>query len=155
MLPSRLLLMTFILASFLSACGGGSGGEESTSPPDVTPPTPPVASCVNPHSADYPDSYNGKFSIPSPRGELSSHITRGISFKDYSPVLLWSALGQNNQGDCSQDEYVKLMYLQALQAMKASGTQRAWLYNYGRWNSENELWVVEEKDYQIPKKYVD
>ncbi|WP_185817508.1 hypothetical protein [Shewanella atlantica] len=153
MLPSRQLLISFVFISLLSACGGG--GDEPVSPPDVTPPTPPVASCVNPHSADYPDSYNGKFSIPSPRGELSSHITRGISFKDYSPVLLWGALGQSNQGDCSQDEYVKLMYLQALQAMKASGTQRTWLYNYGRWNSENELWVVEENDYQIPKRYVE
>lgn len=156
MLIQNNIISTFILAVFLSACGGGGSSPSSsdTSPPNTTPP-PDTATCTNPHSDDYPDEYLGKFELPSPRSELSSHIVRGISFKDYSPVLIWGALGQENQGNCSQEEYVKLMYLQALQAMKASGTQRAWLYNYGRWNSENELWVVEEKDYQIPKKFVD
>ena len=148
------ILSLFVLTVLLSACGGGvSSSPSSDNSPPNTPPIP--ASCANPHNANYPNEYLGKFEHPSPRSKLSSHIVRGISFKDYSPVLLWGALGQGNQGDCSQDEYVKLMYLHALQAMKDSGTQRAWLYNYGRWNSENTLWVVEEKEYQIPKRYVE
>ena len=144
------------LLTILTACGGGSDSSPSpdTPPPNTTPP-PSAATCSNPHNAEYPIEFLGQFELPTPNNQLSSHIVRGISFKDYSPVLLWGALGQGNQGDCSQDEYVKLMYLEALQAMKASGTQRTWLYNYGRWNTENELWVVDQSEYHIPQKYVD
>jgi len=46
------------------------------------------------------------------------------------------------------------MYLEALQAMKASGAQRVWIYNYGNWNDSQEPWVVNESNYHIPKKYV-
>lgn len=149
------VISTFVLAVFLSACGGGGGSSSSTEtpPPSATPP-PVTATCSNPHNPDYPDEYLGKFELPSPRGELSSHITRGISFKDYAPYLLWSSFSESERGNCSQDEYVKLMYLQALQAMKATGVQRSWLYNYGRWNAENELWVVEESEYNLPNRYV-
>jgi hypothetical protein len=147
-------LSLFIITVFLSACGGGGSSSSSdTSTPSTTPP-PVIATCSNPHNADYPEEYFGKFELPAPRGELSSHITRGISFKDYAPYLLWGGLSESERGNCSQDEYVKLMYLQALQAMKATGVQRSWLYNYGRWNSENELWVVEESEYNLPNRYV-
>lgn len=147
--------LSFFLALLLSACGGGG---DSSSAPEVTPPTftPPVTkTCANPHNGDYPAEYLGQFELPSPRSELSSHITRGISFKDYAPYLLWDGLPESQRGNCSQDEYVKLMYKQALEAMKASGSQRTWFYNYGRWNSENELWVVPESEYNLPKRYVD
>jgi len=148
-------LCTFVLTLSLTACGGGGSSSSSAdiSPPSSTPPSTPV-SCSNAHSADYPDRYLGKFELPSPQGELSSHITRGISFKDYAPYLLYSSLAESERGNCTRDEYVKLMYLQALQAMKATGVQRSWLYNYGRWNSENELWVVEESEYNLPNHYV-
>lgn len=146
------ILSVFTLAAFLSACGGSSSNTETS--PSPTPP-PATATCANPHNSNYPDEYNGKFELPNPRGELSSHITRGISFKDYAPYLLWGGLSESERGNCSQDEYVKLMYLQALQAMKASGVERTWLYNYGRWNSENELWVVPENEYNLPKRYVE
>ena len=149
-------LLTFLLALLLSACGGGG---DSSSEPEITPPstTPPPATttCVNPHSAEYPSEYLGKFELPAPRGELSSHITRGISFKDYAPYLLWGGLPENQRGNCSQDEYVKLMYKQALQAMKATGVQRTWLYNYGRWNSSGDVWVVPENEYNLPKPYIE
>ncbi|WP_286264595.1 hypothetical protein [Thalassotalea atypica] len=148
------VISTFVFTVFLSACGGGSSSSSDSSPPN-TPPPPVIATCTNPHSADYPDEYLGKFELPSPRGELSSHITRGISFKDYAPYLLWGGLSESERGNCTQDEYVKLVYLQALQAMKASGVQRTWLYNYGRWNSENEPWVVPQSEYNLPKRYVE
>jgi hypothetical protein len=146
----------FVLTLFLSACGGGGGTSDTASsnpPPVVTPPV--TSSCTNPHNADYPVEYNGKFETPSPRSELASSIVRSISFKDYSPSWIYDGLPLSTRDNCSRDEYVELMYLEALQAMSISGAQRFWIYNYGDWNDSQEPWVVDEAKYHTPKKYVE
>jgi hypothetical protein len=147
----------FFMIFILSSCGGsGSSSTDIDNQTGITPPLPPpVVSCSNPHSSEYPDSFDGKFELPNPENMLPNNITRGISFKDYAPYLLWTGLPQNERGNCSQDEYVKLMYREALEAMKASGSQRTWLYNYGRWNSDSDPWVVDESEYNLPKQYVE
>jgi hypothetical protein len=151
---SNKYVVQFVVIFFLSACGGGNSSDTVSNPPPVAT-SPVTASCVNPHSADYPESYKGKFETPSPRGKLSSHIVRGISFKDYSPSWIYDGLSQSARDNCSKDEYVKLMYLEALQALSASGAQRVWVYNYGQWNDSQEPWVVAEANYHTPKKYVE
>ncbi|WP_293750874.1 hypothetical protein [uncultured Paraglaciecola sp.] len=155
MFRSNLFIFIFIIMfmSFLNACGGGGGNESVTTSPSSSVPT--ATSCVNPHSSDYPDEYLGQFELPSPRGELASHIVRGISFKDYSPSWIYEGLLPPYRGDCSKDEYIKLMYVEALKAMQASGVQRAWVYNFGDWNNNQEPWVVRLADYHIPQKYVE
>jgi hypothetical protein len=153
MFLSNKYFITFVVTMFISACGGGSS-ETASTPPQAN--TPPVArSCATPHTADFPEEYNGKFETPSPRGVLSSQIIRGISFKDYSPTWIWGGLDANKRGNCDVDEYAELMYLEALQEMKASGVQRAWLYNYGDWTDNQEVWTVRESNYHIPKKHVE
>ena len=111
----------FVLTFFLSACGGGGGTSDTASSNPTPVVMPPVtSSCTNPHNADYPVEYNGKFETPSPRSELASSIVRSISFKDYSPSWIYDGLPQSTRENCSRDEYVELMYLEALQAMSVS-----------------------------------
>ncbi|MFT5924349.1 MAG: hypothetical protein ACI9LE_001348, partial [Paraglaciecola sp.] len=68
---SNKYFIQFVVILFLSACGRGDSSDIVSNPPPVT--TTPVAmspvtaSCVNPHSADYPESYKCKFETPSPR----------------------------------------------------------------------------------------
>jgi hypothetical protein len=135
----------------LSACGGGGSNTSPDQPLITTIPT-----CSNPHSAEYPDEFIGGYAIPFPAAELNNQIKRGISFKDYAPFVIWNQLDDDIKSLCSQDAYTRLMYLEALEAMKASGAQRTWIYNYGPWNdSQADVWEVDESNYQIPNQYVE
>ena len=66
---SNKYFIKFVVIFFLSGCGGGDNSDTVSNPPTVTTST-VTTSCVNPHSADYPESYKGKFETPSPRGKL-------------------------------------------------------------------------------------
>ena len=101
----------------------GCGGEETKSPPLITisdvgtAPTPApapaptsVVLCTNPHNAEHPTTFNGKFEVPTPAYTLPQNYQRGISFKDYSPNNHIDKNGNRLGGpNCDQEQFVKLM----------------------------------------------
>lgn len=146
---------SLLVALFLTACGGG-GGSNPAPPIAVTPTVQPAAvvpTCTDPHKSDYPQIYNGYRPIPTPAQQLPQHYSRGISFKDYYAGGMYSNL--RGATSCTEDEYTKLMYTQALDQMKATGATSTWLYNYGPWNSNTTPWTVSPANYQMPEYMVE
>lgn len=146
---------SLLLALFLTACGGGGGSNPIPSPTStITTPSQPVVTCTDPHTTSYPQSYNGWRPIPVPTQTLPQSYSRGLSFKDYYPGWVYDN-SQGNIKNCTKDEYVKLMYVQTLDRMKASGATMTWIYNFGNWNSDGSVWMIDKKDYHIPEPIVE
>lgn len=148
---------SLLLAFFLTACGGG--GDSNPTPLITVSPTvsnfaQPVVTCTDPHNKDYSSTYNGWRPIPTASGVLPYSYKRGISFKDYYPGWIYDN-ARGSIKNCTKDEYVKLMYMQSLDAMKANGTTMTWLYNFGQWNSKGTTWVVDKTNYHIPEPMVE
>jgi hypothetical protein len=149
------------IALLLAACGGGDSSPSPsiiTVPNSAPAPTPspiPASSCVNPHNATYPSSYEGRFDIPKPKYMLSVNYDRGISFKDYSPGWIYNNPSMRIP-NCSKEEYIKLMYVQSLDRLKSNGATMTWLYNYGPWDDANASQLtVDESNYHIPVNIVE
>lgn len=146
---------SLLLALFLTACGGGGGSSPTPTPTaSITSQSQPVATCTDPHNKDYPSTYNGWRTIPNPAGVLPITYKRGVSFKDYYPGWIYDG-ARGSIRNCTKDEYVKLMYTQSLDLMKANGTTMTWLYNFGNWNSSGSTWVVDKTNYHIPEPIVE
>lgn len=149
------------VAFLLAACGGDDTTSSSTplvtitNPPTPSPTPSPTVTCSNPHNAEYPTAYKGKFQIPQPANILPYSYDKGISFKDYSPGWIYD----NPAGkipNCSREEYIKLMYTQSLDRLKSNGATMTWIYNYGSWANANanEL-TINENNYHIPLPIVE
>jgi hypothetical protein len=148
----------------------GCGGEETKSPPLITisdvgtAPTPApapaptsVVLCTNPHNAEHPTTFNGKFEVPTPAYTLPQSYQRGISFKDYSPNNHIDKNGNRLGGpNCDQEQFVKLMYTQTLDRLKNSGATMLWLYNYAPLKDATASKLsFDEADYQLSNSTIE
>ena len=89
-------------------------------------------SCVNPHSAEIYESYLGDYEIPMPQNTLNGENYKGVGLKDYG--VKWIYNNYKNQGaswiqDCTETEYIKLMYRTTLKRLKDHGVNTVSIYN--------------------------
>ena len=60
----------------------------------------------------------------------------------------WIYQNYEDRGDswvdnCTQEEYVKLMYRTTLRQLKEHGVETAWVYNFGYWDDHQaEAWEI-------------
>jgi hypothetical protein len=103
-------------------------------------------SCRNPHNAKIKESYIGNYELPIPQNQFGEDHLRAIGFKDYG--VEWIYQNYKKEGaswisDCSQDEYIKLMYRTTLRQLKEHGVETAWIYNFGYWQDDQaEFWQI-------------
>ena len=103
-------------------------------------------SCINPHSAKIKESYLGNYELPMPQNQFGEGHLKAIGFKDYG--VEWIYKNFENRGDswiadCTQEEYVKLMYRTTLRQLKDHGVTTAWVYNFGYWQDHTaETWEI-------------
>ena len=149
-----------LLALVLTACGGGGSSPSNpvvTVQPFAAPApasTATTPTCTNPHTSEYPAIYNGYRPTPTPQQRLPVTFQRGISFKDYYPGWIYD----NAKGTikCTKDEYVKLMYTQALDNIQSSGATMFWIYNFGYWDSvDAKVMTMQKNTYHIPEYIVE
>ncbi|MFT4731594.1 MAG: hypothetical protein ACI89W_000604 [Gammaproteobacteria bacterium] len=70
-------------------------------------------SCVNPHSAEIYESYLGVYNIPAPQNFFSDDKVKAIGLKDYGVEWIYNnykGKGASWIKDCTEDQYIKLMY---------------------------------------------
>ena len=148
-----------LIAFVLTACGGGGSESNSTSPVITVQPftnvaTPTPLPCTNPHTNEYPAIYNGYRPIPTPQQQLPGTYQRGISLKDYYPG--WIHDTSKGSIKCTKDEYVKLMYTQALDNLKNNGATMFWIYNFGYWDNVNvKVMTMQKNNYHIPEPMIE
>ena len=85
-------------------------------------------SCVNPHNAKIKESYLGNFDIPIPTGLFGEDHLKAIGFKDYGVKWIYQNYKGRNAAwisDCTEQEYIKLMYRTALRQLKKNGVETA------------------------------
>jgi len=103
-------------------------------------------SCQNPHSAKIKQSYIGDYDLPMPQNSFGDDHLKSVGFKDYG--VEWIYNNYKTQGvswiaDCTQEEYVKLMYRTTLRQLKDNGIETAWVYNFGYWEDHQaETWQI-------------
>jgi|TARA_R110002167_G_scaffold35970_1_gene114380 hypothetical protein len=103
-------------------------------------------SCVNPHNADIYESYLGKYEMPNPQNTFSDEHVKSIGLKDYG--VEWIYGNYKNDGaswiaDCSETQYIKLMYRTTLRRLKEHGVTEVNIYNFGYWRAGNvDVWQV-------------
>ena len=115
-------------------------------------------SCVNPHNAKIKQSYIGDYELPMPQNQFGEDHLRAIGFKDYGLDWIYGnyqSRGDSWINDCTQEEYVKLMYRTTLRQLKEHGVETAWVYNFGYWDDHQaETWEINHsrkhiKDWQV------
>jgi hypothetical protein len=103
-------------------------------------------SCVNPHSADIYQSYLGDYDIPTPQNTLSDESYKGVGLKDYGVEWIYNnykAKGASWLQDCTETEYIKLMYRTTLKRLKDHGVNTVSIYNFGYWQDANaDAWLL-------------
>ena len=103
-------------------------------------------SCTNPHNAKIKESYLGNFDIPMPQGLFGEDHLKAIGFKDYGVKWIYQNYKGRNTAwisDCTEQEYIKLMYRTALRQLKENGVETAWIYNFGYWEDyQAETWKI-------------
>ena len=103
-------------------------------------------SCTNPHNAKIKESYLGNFDIPIPQGLFGEDHLKAIGFKDYGVKWIYQNYKGRNAAwisDCTEQEYIKLMYRTALRQLKENGVETAWIYNFGYWEDyQAETWKI-------------
>ena len=103
-------------------------------------------SCINPHSAKIKESYIGDYELPVPENQFGENHLKALGLKDYG--VEWIYNNYNNEGaswisDCTESEYVKLMYRTTLRQLKEHGVDTAWVYNFGYWQDyQAETWQI-------------
>ena len=106
-------------------------------------------SCVNPHSAEIYESYLGDYEIPMPQNSLSDESYKGVGLKDYGVEWIYNnykGRGASWIQDCSQTEYIKLMYRTTLKRLKDHGVNTVSIYNFGYWqDAQADSWLVDHK----------
>lgn len=101
--------------------------------------------CINPHlDRTYPDSFRGKYPLPTTNEALAPAVERSVGLKDYNPQLptWWAAYDVPN--GCKRDAYRKVLYRDSLDRLKALGSDYVELYIGGTgWTVEPGLpyWV--------------
>ena len=104
-------------------------------------------SCMNPHKANIPQSYLGEYKVPMAQNSFGDDHLKAVGFKDYG--VEWIYQNYKNRGadwiaDCTENEYIKLMYRTTLNRLKENGVTTAWIYNFGYWQDKDaELWQVD------------
>lgn len=127
--------------TFTLTCGSASASVNVTVNSDIS-----EGSCVNPHSADIYQSYLGDYEIPTPQNTFSDENYKGVGLKDYG--VKWIYNNYKNQGaswtqDCSERQYIKLMYRTALKRLKDHGVNTVSIYNFGYWQDANaDAWLL-------------
>ena len=137
------------IASLITACGGGdtSGNGNATVSVDVTVNDEGIeGSCTNPHNAKIKESYLGEFDIPMPQNSFGEDHLKAIGFKDYGAEWIYKNYKDkrpNFAADCTENEYIKLMYRTTLRQLKEHGVTTAWVYNFGYWKDHQaETWEI-------------
>ena len=104
-------------------------------------------SCTNPHNSDIHESYQGAYEVPMPQNSFNDDHLKAVGFKDYG--VEWIYQNYENRGvdwvaDCTENEYVKLMYRMTLRRLKEHGATTAWVYNFGYWQDDQaEFWQID------------
>jgi len=103
-------------------------------------------SCINPHSAKIKESYIGAYQLPTPDNQFADDHLKAVGLKDYGVEWIYSnykGAGVDWIADCTETEYVKLMYRTTLRQLKEHGVETVWVYNFGYWqNYQAESWRI-------------
>ena len=106
-------------------------------------------SCVNPHSAYIYQSYLGDYDIPTPQNSFSDDYYKGVGLKDYGVEWIYNnykGKGVSWLQDCTETEYIKLMYRTTLKRLKEHGVNTVSIYNFGYWQDANaDTWLLNHK----------
>ncbi len=127
--------------TFTLTCGSASANVMVTVNSDIS-----EGSCVNPHNAEIYASYIGDYDIPMPQNSFGDENYKGIGLKDYGVEWIYGnykAKGASWIQDCSQTEYIKLMYRTTLKRLKDHGVNTVSIYNFGYWqDAQADDWLV-------------
>ena len=106
-------------------------------------------SCVNPHSAEIYESYLGDYDVPMPQNTFSDEYYKGVGLKDYGVEWIYNnykGKGVSWLQDCTETEYIKLMYRTTLKRLKDHGVNTVSIYNFGYWQDANaDAWLLDHK----------
>ena len=104
-------------------------------------------SCVNPHSAEIYESYLGVYDIPTPQNSFSDDKVKAIGLKDYGVEWIYNNYKGKNASwmqDCTEDQYIKLMYRTTLNRLKVHGVNTVSIYNFGYWqDAQADAWLLD------------
>jgi len=104
-------------------------------------------SCVNPHSAEIYESYLGDYDVPMPQNTFSDEYYKGVGLKDYGVEWIYNnykGKGVSWLQDCTETEYIKLMYRTTLKRLKDHGVNTVSIYNFGYWQDANaDAWLLD------------
>lgn len=111
-------------------------------------------SCSNPHTDEFDPSFIGDFEIPNPQYVMPDSMIRSIGLKDYGVSWIYSNYKNHTNeawlNNCSQEQYVRLMYRTTLRRIKELGAEQVTVYNFGYWeNSQAEHWVLDHSTKHI------
>jgi hypothetical protein len=127
---------------FTLACGSASASVTITVNSDNS-----EGSCVNPHSAEIYESYLGDYEIPMPQNAFSDDNYKGVGLKDYGVKWIYNnykGRGASWIQDCSETQYIKLMYRTTLKRLKDHGVNTVSIYNFGYWqDAQADAWLVD------------
>lgn len=105
-------------------------------------------SCVNPHTAEIYESYLGDYDIPMPQNSFSDENYKGAGLKDYGVKWIYNnykGKGASWTQDCTETEYIKLMYRTTLKRQKEHGVNTVAIYNFGYWQDANaDAWLLDQ-----------
>ncbi|MEQ3695456.1 MAG: hypothetical protein ABNH02_00620 [Pseudomonadales bacterium] len=115
-------------------------------------------SCMNPHSAEIPQSYVGEYEIPFPENSFDQSHLRAMGFKDYGVRWIYQGYSDSYHFDgdqsadwvldCTQTEYTHLMLRETLRRLKEHGVTTASIYNFGYWNDDG-AWKIDHSTKHI------
>ena len=113
--------------------------------------------CINPHDSQFPREYLGEYPMPDPQNYFDDTLIKAIGLKDYGISWIYNAYKNNSPlllQDCTEEQYVKLMYRETLRRLKSIGVTSVWVANFGYWNNDPEIWTVDHstkhiKDWEI------
>ena len=104
-------------------------------------------SCVNPHSAEIYESYLGDYEVPMPQNFFSDDKVKAIGLKDYGVEWIYNNYKGKSASwiqDCTEDQYIKLMYRTTLNRLKDHGVNTVSIYNFGYWqDAQADAWLID------------
>ena len=110
-------------------------------------------SCTNPHNSNIYESYLGVYDMPMPQNQFSDGKIKALGFKDYGVEWIYNNYKKQGAGwiaDCTEDEYIKVMYRTTLRRLKEHGVTTAWIYNFGYWqDAQAEAWEIDHSTKHI------
>lgn len=128
--------------NFILTCGSATASVLVTVNSDNS-----EGSCVNPHSAEIYEAYLGDYEAPMPQNFFSDESYKGVGLKDYGVEWIYNnykGRGASWTQDCSQTEYIKLMYRTTLKRLKDHGVNTVSIYNFGYWqDAQADAWLVD------------